>query len=251
MRIFIDEGHNFSGKDTGAEGHGLKEQDVTFLVGQKLGELLNNKGVLVKHSRNKITDVVGVTLPASIGARYIMANTWKADYFISLHCDSSTSSSARGSHICVNTKGSVPERLGQSVQNELLKLGLEGRSQQIVERKDLGVLKYSKMPAILVEMGFISNKENSDIQANKQDELAFAIYKGICGFLEINIDDKVIEEEIEMIYNYVDENLPEWARPTIQKLIDKGLLKGNENGELGLNDTMLKIFVINDRAGLY
>lgn len=58
-------------------------------------------------------------------------------------------------------------------------------------------------------------------------------------------------EETEMIYNYIDKNMPDWARPTIQKLVDKGLLKGNEKGELGLNDTMLKIFVIHDRAGLY
>lgn len=59
------------------------------------------------------------------------------------------------------------------------------------------------------------------------------------------------EDDNEMIYNYIDKNMPEWARPTIQKLVDKGYLKGNENGELGLNDTMLKIFVINDRAGVY
>mgnify|MGYP006299295633 CR=1 FL=1 len=59
------------------------------------------------------------------------------------------------------------------------------------------------------------------------------------------------EEGLEMTYNYIDNNMPEWARPTIQKLVDKGLLKGNKKGELGLNDTMLKIFVINDRAGLY
>ena len=54
-----------------------------------------------------------------------------------------------------------------------------------------------------------------------------------------------------MIYNYIDENMPKWARATVQKLVDKGYLNGNEKGELGLNDTMLKIFVINDRAGLY
>lgn len=58
-------------------------------------------------------------------------------------------------------------------------------------------------------------------------------------------------EESEMIYNYIDENMPEWARPTIQKLVHKGLLKGNEKGKLELNDTMLKIFVVNDRAGIY
>ena len=58
-------------------------------------------------------------------------------------------------------------------------------------------------------------------------------------------------EEMEMIYNYIDNNMPEWARPTIQKMVDKGILRGNEKGELGLNETMLKVFVTNDRAGLY
>ena len=45
--------------------------------------------------------------------------------------------------------------------------------------------------------------------------------------------------------------MPNWAIPTIQKLIKKGYLNGNKKGELGLNDTMLKIFVVNDRTGMY
>lgn len=53
-----------------------------------------------------------------------------------------------------------------------------------------------------------------------------------------------------MIYNYIDENMPEWARETVQKLIDKGFLKGDEDG-LHLTDGDLKQFVINDRARLY
>lgn len=53
-----------------------------------------------------------------------------------------------------------------------------------------------------------------------------------------------------MIYNYIDENMPEWARETVQKLTDKGYLKGDGNG-LHLTDSDLKQFVINDRAGLY
>lgn len=53
-----------------------------------------------------------------------------------------------------------------------------------------------------------------------------------------------------MIYNYIDDNMPEWARPTIQKLVDKGFLQGDENG-LGLTDDLLRVLVINDRAGLY
>lgn len=54
----------------------------------------------------------------------------------------------------------------------------------------------------------------------------------------------------KMIYNYIDKNMPEWARPTIQKLVDKGYLQGNENG-LNLTDELLRMLVINDRAGLY
>lgn len=58
------------------------------------------------------------------------------------------------------------------------------------------------------------------------------------------------EEASDVIYNHIDQ-VPEWARPTIQKLVDKGYLKGDENGNLALNDTMLRLLVINDRAGLY
>ncbi len=61
----------------------------------------------------------------------------------------------------------------------------------------------------------------------------------------------LIKEEDEMIYNYIDENLPDWSRETVEKLVKLGYLKGNEKGELGLNDSILKVLVINDRAGLY
>ena len=56
--------------------------------------------------------------------------------------------------------------------------------------------------------------------------------------------------ENDIIYNYIDDNMPEWARPTIEKLVKKGLLDGN-GSELNLNTLMLRILVINDRAGLY
>ena len=57
-------------------------------------------------------------------------------------------------------------------------------------------------------------------------------------------------EEVEKVYNWTVE-VPDWARPTVQKLLDKGYLKGNDKGELELTYSMLKMFVVNDRAGLY
>ena len=65
------------------------------------------------------------------------------------------------------------------------------------------------------------------------------------------LEQRINRLENPMIYNYIDQNMPEWARPTIQKLSAKGYLKGNDQGELGLTDEMLKLFVINDRAGVY
>lgn len=55
----------------------------------------------------------------------------------------------------------------------------------------------------------------------------------------------------KMVYDYIDNNLPGWARPTIQKLVGNGYLKGDENGKLNLTDDLLRILVITDRAGMY
>ena len=60
------------------------------------------------------------------------------------------------------------------------------------------------------------------------------------------LEARVEKLETPMIYNYIDKNMPEWARPTIQKLVNKG----NDDG-LGLTDDLLRLLVINDRAGLY
>ena len=72
-------------------------------------------------------------------------------------------------------------------------------------------------------------------------------YKSVIDIL----GDRITKLENPMIYNYIDKNMPEWARPTIQKLVGKGILVGNGNGELGLTDNDLKQFVANDRAGIY
>lgn len=63
--------------------------------------------------------------------------------------------------------------------------------------------------------------------------------------------EKVDKLEHKMIYAWVDENMPDWAKPTITKLINKGYLKGDEDGKLNLDDNMLRMLVINDRAGIY
>ena len=57
-------------------------------------------------------------------------------------------------------------------------------------------------------------------------------------------------EQPKMIYHYIDQNMPEWARATVQKLVDKNFLRGTEEG-LGLTDEMLRVLVLLDRAGAF
>ena len=83
-----------------------------------------------------------------------------------------------------------------------------------------------------------------------EDELMSKEYKELKQELA-NIKAAIDKINGKMVYNYIDGNMPDWARLTIQKMLNKGLLQGDEKGRLGLTEEMLRIFVINDRAGVY
>ena len=65
---------------------------------------------------------------------------------------------------------------------------------------------------------------------------------------------KIAQEEIKManakVYNRV-QDCPAWAQNTVQRLVNKGFLQGDENGRLGLTEDLMRVLVINDRAHLY
>lgn len=202
MKIFIDEAHNNNGFDTGADKNGYKEQDITFAVGQKLGILLENIGAEVKHSRNKQTDNLGVSTNDSLNTRARMANSFKADLFISLHCNSFWLKSSNGVEICISGKGGKAEKLANAIRPNLVKLGLYDRGNSI--RPNLVVLKNTSMPAILIEMGFLSNTNDAQILRDRQDELVNAIFQGICAYYGIEVKNKDLvdmKEGYQQIYD--------------------------------------------------
>lgn len=188
MKIFIDEGHNHSGFDTGAEGNGLKEQDITYAIGKKLSALINKTpGMAVKNSRPKNTTNLGTDVNSSLEARCVMANSWGADYFVSLHTNSSDNASARGTETYVVQKGGKAEELAIKVQDRIVDtLHTKNRG---VKTANFKVLRSTNMPAILVELAFITSPSDAELLKNKQDEFAKAIYYGICaqgGFVPVD-----------------------------------------------------------------
>ncbi|MGN1202806.1 MAG: CHAP domain-containing protein [Eubacterium sp.] len=55
----------------------------------------------------------------------------------------------------------------------------------------------------------------------------------------------------EPVYDYIDDNMPDWARPSVEKAVKKGIVIGVGDGRLGLTETDLKCIVREDRAGMY
>ena len=91
IKIFIDQGHNPTNPNAGAEANGVREQDVTYEVGVRLADLLRaNPNFEVRLSRNSPDEQLGTSNATSLAARVNAANSWPADYFISLHCNAST-----------------------------------------------------------------------------------------------------------------------------------------------------------------
>lgn len=179
MKIFIDAGHNYSGFGTGAVGNGLKEQDITFQIADKLKKLIVSSGHQVKMSRNKLKDNIGTTVSLGLQKRAEMANEWGADLFISIHCNA-FNTKARGTETLVFSLNGKAAEYGKKINDAIVKkLGTKDRG--IKERKELAVLRRTVMPAVLVETAFIDNADDARLLVERQDDFASAIAEGVIG----------------------------------------------------------------------
>ena len=86
------------------------------------------------------------------------------------------------------------------------------------------------------------------VSDNGEEELTMSQYEELKASID-NLGAVVNALANPMIYNYIDENMPQWARASVQKLIDKGVLAGTGGG-WDLNYDMLRTIVWLDRLGL-
>jgi N-acetylmuramoyl-L-alanine amidase len=171
MKICIDPGHG--GVDPGAVGPtGLKEKDVNLAVGLKLAELLKPIAE-VKLTRTK-------DIAVSLKDRAAIANSWGADYFISVHSNSFTDRKVGGVETWAYAPGGNGEKLAKAVQAELVKVtGFANRGVKFNSK--FAVLRDTKAPAILTETGFISNSAEEKLLKTTafQEKIARAIAQGV------------------------------------------------------------------------
>lgn len=179
IKIYVDQGHNPENPNAGAEGNGLLEQDITYRVGQSLAALLRSDPAFeVRLSRPTPESTLGTSNSTSLRARVDDANSWGADAFISIHTNASENASAGGVEAFAYASPSVAFSLGSDIVDQLAReTGLRDRGMKV--RPGLYVLRRTQMPAVLVEIGFITNPEEADLMNRDPALFARGIYDGI------------------------------------------------------------------------
>jgi N-acetylmuramoyl-L-alanine amidase len=174
--IVIDSGHG--GKDGGASGtlNGttIYEKDLTLSIAKKVESIVSAAGYRVVMTRS------GDTYP-ELTERSDIANSLNAAMFVSIHINSADSSSASGTEVYYavgnnsDTYGAKSEQLAENILDSMLaKMGTRDRG---VKTANHVVTRTSKMPAVLVEVGFISNA--SDLAQMCDDSFQQLVAEGI------------------------------------------------------------------------
>lgn len=146
MRVIIDAGHG--GKDPGAIGH-VTEKEINLAVAISLKYVLTNNDIQVIYTRSDDSFV-------SLQERYELANRLGGDLFVSIHCNAADNHTAQGSE-CYYYKArdkTLARRLNKGVVEAL------GTKDRGIKHGKFAVIRKTTMPAVLLELGFVSNQED-------------------------------------------------------------------------------------------
>lgn len=168
-KIMLDPGHG--GSDPGAVYEGRQEKDDALRLAMAVGDILKANGYDVEFTRT--TDVYNTPFEKAT-----IANNAGADLFVSIHRNSSpVNNQYSGVQTLVYDDNGLKAALARNINANLAKVGFENKG--VVERPNLVVLKRTKMPAVLIEAGFINSDTDNALFDEKFDEMAKAIADGI------------------------------------------------------------------------
>jgi len=202
-KFVIDAGHG--GSDNGATYEGRREKDDNLRLALAVGEILENNGAEVVYTRT--TDVYNTPFEKAT-----MGNNANADYFISFHRNAvPIPNTATGIETLVYQDSGIVGELARNINSELAELGFNNRG--VIERPNLVVLRRTKMPAILIEAGFIDNEQDNAKFDAEFEQIAQAIASGIIQSVDVAgdtsateaaADNSVKEDGIEMSSSQTD-----------------------------------------------
>ena len=174
--IVIDAGHG--GYDAGAVNGSRFEKNDNLRLAQAVGERLQRCGVNVIYTRT--TDEF-----ISLLERSRISNSRNVDLFASFHRNSATNPAANGVETLVYTNASSKSiQAAEALQQALANAGIQ--SNRGIKRANLSVLRETRAPALLLELGFISNEQDNALFDSKFDTYANVIARSLAQSVGVN-----------------------------------------------------------------
>ena len=169
--ICLDAGH---GGEPGAINGSKYESVATLDIAFKVGAELENKGYEVVYTRTNDKHI-------TLGERCAISNNKGANAFVSIHLNSATNRDAHGIETwCYYKVGDKTKELANNIQSNLIK-STNAKNRGVKTTETFYVLKHTIAPAVLIECGFISNHDESELLFDNdyQNKIANAIVTGI------------------------------------------------------------------------
>ena len=190
MRVVIDPGHG--APDPGARGRMSNEADINLDVAIELSKILSSMGIVAPLTRSGPKRIHRDNRNVDLSSRPAMANRLKADAFISIHCNGAVAPEANGFEIYTTPGQNNSDKLATAIF-ESWKEAFPAQKKRTDysdgdpdKEANLKVLRETRCPSCLLELGFISNPQEEKFLLNKlnQEMMALAIAKGIIKYLE-------------------------------------------------------------------
>jgi len=174
-KLCFDYGHG--GEDSGASYKGRKESNDVLSLGRAVAAEVRRHDIIVDETRTSDSTI-------SLKARSDFENRNTYDYFISFHRNAYEPEKARGieTYIYINP-GAKANELAQRIQTSLVALGFANRG---VKKENFHVLRETKAPAVLIELGFIDNSVDNNMFDSKISEIIKALAKAILAQVGVN-----------------------------------------------------------------
>ncbi len=190
--IIVDAGHG--GEDSGAVGtNGVYEKDLNLEIALLVGALLEKEGYTVVYTRTDDRmlylpqeNIKGIRKISDLRNRCKVAENYPEATFISIHMNSFGSSKYSGLQVYYSENDDTSYSLATKIQDSV-KSSLQPENNRVVKRgKDIYLLENIQNPSVIIECGFLTNKEECEKLSEKeyQKELSFAIVCGIIEYME-------------------------------------------------------------------
>lgn len=185
--VVIDAGHGGMDEGTSSKNGKYLEKDYTLLIVNRVRELLEESHIEVYYTRTDDRNV-------SKKRRTDLANRKKADLFISIHCNASSDGDTTANGLEALYSKRVPKK-GTLKNKELAKVMLGElssatglRKRGVIQREQLYLLHHAKVPTTIVEIGYMSNRD--DLNFMKKEEGQQKIAQGICDGIVRALEEK-------------------------------------------------------------